>query len=68
MTNNPLALAQIVADRLSQIDGVLAVVLGGSYARGDAHANSDIDLGIYYDQQQRPSLEALRTLAAELDD
>lgn len=66
--STPLELAQRIADRLSQIEGVVAVVLGGSRARGDAKSNSDIDLGIYYDATKRPSLAMLRSLAAELDD
>jgi predicted nucleotidyltransferase len=60
--------ARVVAERLGQIDGVIAVVLGGSRARGTASADSDIDLGIFYDPDQRPSLDALRALAQELDD
>ncbi len=60
--------AQIVASRLAQIDGVIAVVLGGSRARGAASPNSDTDLGIYYDGNQPPSLDTLRALAKELDD
>ncbi|MEP7291264.1 MAG: nucleotidyltransferase domain-containing protein [Chloroflexota bacterium] len=60
--------AQRVADRLSQIEGVVAVVLGGSRARGRAAPDSDYDLGIYYDPAQRPSLDALCRLAQELDD
>jgi len=47
---------------------VVAVVIGGSHARGDATSNSDLDLGIYYDPANRPSLAALRVLAAKLDD
>lgn len=61
-------LPQQIAIRLSQIDGVIAVVLGGSRARGDARPDSDTDLGIYYDPENKPSLAALRDLAAELDD
>jgi predicted nucleotidyltransferase len=61
-------LAQNVAERLGQIDGVVAVVLGGSRARGTASPDSDYDLGIYYDPEHRPSLDALRALAQELDD
>jgi len=61
-------LAARVAARLGHIDGVTAVVLGGSQARGDADAYSDIDLGIYYRPARRPALAALRRLAEELDD
>jgi predicted nucleotidyltransferase len=63
-----LELAQQIANRLGEIDGVIAVVLGGSRSRGDASPDSDIDLGIYYRPENRPSLEMLQTLSAELDD
>jgi predicted nucleotidyltransferase len=63
-----LEIAQLVADRLAEIDGVIAVVLGGSRARGTASPDSDIDLGIYYDPAHKPSLAALRALAQALDD
>jgi predicted nucleotidyltransferase len=66
--NSPINLAQHVADELIQIEGVIAVVLGGSRGRGDAHPDSDIDLGIYYDHDKPPSLDALCALAARLDD
>ena len=61
-------LIENVSAELSRIDGVLAVVLGGSRARGDAHPDSDIDLGIYYDPAHPPALDNLRSLAARLDD
>jgi predicted nucleotidyltransferase len=61
-------LAASVAARLAEIDGVAAVALGGSWARGDAHPDSDLDLGIYYRAARRPALAALRHLAEELDD
>jgi hypothetical protein len=37
-----------LADELAASDGVVAVVLGGSRARGDEDAHSDWDLGVYY--------------------
>lgn len=64
----PLELANQIAARLGQIEGVAAVVLGGSWARGTADAGSDLDLGIYYQPHQPPSLVTLRELAQELDD
>lgn len=60
-------LIEHIAAELIGVDGVMAVVLGGSRARGDAHPDSDIDLGIYYDPQRPPSLDALRAVAAHLD-
>jgi predicted nucleotidyltransferase len=68
MASQPLALASDVAARLGAIDGIVAVVLGGSHARGAASPDSDIDLGLYYDPAQRPSFDALRALAQEIDD
>ncbi len=61
------ALVMRVAERLGRIDGVAAVALGGSWAREQAHPDSDIDLGIYYHPDRRPSVRALRALAEELD-
>ncbi|MEU6715646.1 nucleotidyltransferase domain-containing protein [Nonomuraea sp. NPDC046802] len=53
-----------IASRLEKISGVVAVVLGGSRARGTHRPDSDIDLGLYY----RPPLDvaALRRLAEEV--
>lgn len=39
---------QQVVSALAQTPGVIAVVLGGSYARGAARPDSDVDLGLYY--------------------
>ena len=60
-------LNQVVA-RVSQVEGVQAIVLGGSRARGTADERSDIDLGIYYDGQHPFSTAALGAAAKELDD
>ncbi|WP_394814772.1 nucleotidyltransferase domain-containing protein [Streptomyces millisiae] len=53
-----------IGERLAGVDGVVAVALGGSRARGTHRPDSDYDLGLYY----RPPLDtaALRALAAEL--
>lgn len=55
-----------LAARLAAVDGVVAVTLGGSRARGEHRPDSDADLGLYY----RPPLDvaALRALAAETAD
>jgi predicted nucleotidyltransferase len=63
-----MELAHQIAARLGEIEGVIAVVLGGSWARGAGTPASDIDLGIYYDGDNRPSIMQLRALASELDD
>jgi predicted nucleotidyltransferase len=60
-------LTQVVA-RVSKIQGIQAIVLGGSRARGTADELSDIDLGIYYDAKHPFSISALGAAAQELDD
>lgn len=60
--------AAAIAARLAQVEGVIAVALGGSHARGTADAESDLDLGLYYRRDQPPVREALDALARELDD
>jgi hypothetical protein len=53
-----------VCERLVAVPGLLAVALGGSRARGDHTAASDVDLGLYY----RPPLDvaALGRLARQV--
>jgi hypothetical protein len=63
----PLELANVVAQRLSSVEGVVAVVLGGSHARGDAKPNSDIDLAMYYHPETPLNIGQLRELADELE-
>jgi predicted nucleotidyltransferase len=60
-------LTRVVA-RVSRIEGVRAIVLGGSRARGTADERSDIDLGIYYDGKHPFSVSALGAAAKDLDD
>jgi predicted nucleotidyltransferase len=60
-------LNQVVA-RVSKIEGIRAIVLGGSRARGTADERSDIDLGIYYDGTHPFAIPALGAAAKELDD
>jgi predicted nucleotidyltransferase len=50
---------------LTRVAGVVGVTLGGSRARGDADAASDVDLGVYY--RDGLDLAAVRRLAADLD-
>jgi predicted nucleotidyltransferase len=57
-----------VVDRLGQLDGVSGLVLGGSRARGDAGAEADIDIGVYYRGAAAPDFAALRAAAVDLDD
>ena len=60
-----------VIDKVSQsiqgLSGVQAIVLGGSRARGTHSAESDIDIGIYYDAAAL-DVEQLKECARDLDD
>jgi predicted nucleotidyltransferase len=60
--------ADKVGARLADVEGVVAVVVGGSLARGQSDAHSDVDLGLYYDPARPLAIAQLRGLAAELDD
>jgi Nucleotidyltransferase domain len=51
---------------LASVDGVVAVALGGSRARGTHRPDSDFDLGLYY--RGELDLAALRALAIEVAD
>lgn len=68
------ALVGELAARLSKIDGVLGVALGGSHATRTATPSSDIDLSLAYDGEATVNgsvgfdLSALRELCCELDD
>jgi predicted nucleotidyltransferase len=60
-------ISQVVA-RVAKVEGIAAIVLGGSRARGTADERSDIDLGIYYSAEHPFSTAALEAAAQELDD
>lgn len=57
-----------VVDCLQSIQGIAAIALGGSRARGNYTQKSDVDLGIYYLPETPLDLIALNHLASELDD
>ncbi|MDZ8261056.1 nucleotidyltransferase domain-containing protein [Nostoc sp. ChiQUE01b] len=64
---SPQFINHIVSSLLS-IEGITAIALGGSRARGNHTLKSDVDLGIYYNPENPPDLIALNRLACELDD
>ena|SRR5689334_12095405 len=57
-----------LVERVRGIDGVAAVVLGGSRARNTHTAESDIDLGIYYDPAAQLDIIMLGRVAQAVDD
>lgn len=59
---------QKVMEVVQGVPGVVGVVLGGSRARGTHKPDSDIDIGIYYDERAGFSVEPLSEAAAKLDD
>lgn len=57
-----------IASRIAGgVPGVVAVVLGGSRARGTHTADSDTDVGILYSEAAPLDVDALRSVAHELD-
>lgn len=52
---------------LANIQGIQAICLGGSHARGTATTNSDIDIGIYYSANCPPPIDDIRNLAKKFD-
>jgi predicted nucleotidyltransferase len=59
-------LLESVIDRFKNVQGIDAVVLGGSRATGTFTDDSDIDLGIYYNRNF--NLAYFKRVSAELDD
>jgi hypothetical protein len=57
-------LNSIVGD-LKKVDGVLALVLGGSHATGMATERSDLDIGIYYSEIHPFSINAIKEIAGK---
>lgn len=60
-------LDQILAE-LRTVDGLVAVVLGGSWAAGRQRADSDVDLGLLYRADRPLDIAAVKRVAARLND
>jgi predicted nucleotidyltransferase len=58
----------VVANALREMNGIDAVVLGGSHATGHATPDSDIDIGVYYGADEALDLSALNLIVQQLDD
>jgi predicted nucleotidyltransferase len=46
--------------------GSCAIALGGSYARGTAGPDSDLDVGVYHSEQSKPDVENIRRCIEKL--
>lgn len=68
LPNDKQKLLDNITDELKQIAGVKAIVLGGSYAVGLATENSDIDIGIYYYEQNPFDINEIRRVAEKYSD
>ncbi|MBT1705159.1 nucleotidyltransferase domain-containing protein [Chryseosolibacter indicus] len=55
-----------ITTRLKGIKGIQAVVLGGSYAAGRAHEKSDLDLGLYYREDNPFEIEDIRSFVKDI--
>lgn len=62
------ALVDSLVAALSMIYGIRAIVLGGSFARDRAREDSDIDLGLLYDEREPFEIQALGDRVAHLND
>ena len=60
-------LDEITAE-LKLIDGVKAIVLGGSHAVGTATESSDLDIGLYYSEQNPFEIKEIRRVAEKYAD
>lgn len=55
-----------ITNELKHVDGVKAIVLGGSFAIGMAAKNSDLDIGIYYSELNPFDIEKIREVARNI--
>ncbi len=62
------SLVENIVVQLEAVQGLQAIVLGGSYASGTQHSNSDIDIAIYYGEAQPLDTERIRAIAIMLHD
>jgi predicted nucleotidyltransferase len=65
---NDETLLTALVTALSPVPGVVAIVLGGSRARGTATPASDYDIGLYYRSDRPIDTAALGRAVASLDD
>jgi hypothetical protein len=56
-----------IVEQLATIDGIAAMVLGGSDGAAPRDEHSGIDLALYYDATRPLAIEALNRAGADLD-
>src|SRR5258708_40226222 len=61
-------LLQPRVDPPKPVPGLRAIVLGGSYASGSQRPDSDIDIGLYYDENWPLDIHQIRSIASLLND
>ncbi len=59
-------LLDTIVELLSAVTGVQALVLGGSYARGTQRPDSDLDVALYYREDQPFDLDEIRGAASAI--
>lgn len=59
---------QNIVDQLTCVEGLQAIVLGGSWASGTQRPDSDIDLGLFYSEDSPLDIPHIRRIALELND
>jgi hypothetical protein len=57
------ALLEQLVQELSALSGMVAIVLGGSYAEGTQTSTSDLDIGLYYRAEDPFRVRAVRQVA-----
>jgi hypothetical protein len=57
-----------VLGELQNLPGLVAVALGGSYARGRARPDSDIDIALYYRETNPFDIAEVRKIAGNIND
>ena len=62
------AFLQFIVDPLIEVDGLQAIVLGGSWASNTQRPDSDIDLGLYYSEDTPLDIKHVRKIANDLND
>jgi hypothetical protein len=57
-----------IVDPLIEVDGLQAIVLGGSWASNTQRPDSDVDLGLYYSEGAPLDIHDVRKIANKLND